>query len=48
MFVPGTKETFINHNQNDHFRVPSGNSERQCLLLGMEQPSFLAQSNGSL
>ncbi len=33
----GTKQSFSDHNRNDRFRVLSGSSEHQCLLLGVER-----------
>jgi hypothetical protein len=38
MTANGTKQSFIDRDRNDRFRVLSGSSERQCLLLGAKQP----------
>ena len=46
MSVIGTKQTFSDRNRNDRFRVLSGSSVRQCLLLEMERTLTLAIGHG--
>jgi hypothetical protein len=45
MTACGTKQSFIDRNRNDRFRVLSGSSERQYLLLGVEQTLTPAASH---
>jgi hypothetical protein len=45
MSLVGTKQSFIDRNRNDRFRVLSGSSERQYLLLGVEQTLTPAASH---
>jgi len=45
MSTHGTKQSFIDRNRNDRFRVLSGSSERQYLLFGVEQTLTPAASH---
>ena len=42
-----TKQSFIDHNRNDRYRVLSGSSKPQCLLLEVELTLTPAASHGS-